>query len=161
MEGIVSDLIAVVRYSKPLLVTERHRLEALIRDAWGETDTESCALAVDAPGVVETDRPRCRELLRAVLAIHRDRGATRVTVTRSDGRLTVASDGDPLPEGTGSAFGHGAATGSRRPDPGTEAHPVSRRPSAYSTPPTPALASGRSCSTTSIPSSSRARSAMW
>jgi len=111
MEEIVSDLIAVVRYSKPLLETERHPLEPLVRDAWGETGGEACALAVDAPGTVEADRPRCRELLRAVFAVHRERGATRVTVARSDGRLTVASDGDPLPDDADRSLGYGAATG--------------------------------------------------
>lgn len=112
MEEIVSDLIAVVRYSKPLLETDTHRLEPLVRDAWGETGGGSCALIVDAPGTIETDRPRCRELLRAVFAVHREREATRVTVARSDGRLTVASDGDPLPDDDAErSLGYGAATG--------------------------------------------------
>lgn len=110
-EEIVSDLIAVVRYSKPLLETGAHPLEPLVRDAWDETGGDGCVLVVDAPGTVETDRPRCRELLRAVFAVHRERGATRVTVTRADGRLTVASDGDPLADDADRSVGYGAATG--------------------------------------------------
>ncbi len=97
MEAIIDDLILVIDSSKPITDTQTYPLAALIEEAW-EGGKTPCTLQVDLERslAVVADYQRARELFERIFVVHRERGATKVTVSRKDRQLIIESDGEPF-----------------------------------------------------------------
>ena len=102
MERLIEDLLTLARQGEIVGTIDQVELAAAAEAAWATVDTFEGSLRVDAPGTVEADPARLRELLENLFhnAVEHgaadERGVT-VTVGSLDDGFYVADDGPGIP----------------------------------------------------------------
>jgi signal transduction histidine kinase len=98
IERIADDLISFINYGKPISGTEPLALTELLTKTFEEARGTHMELQMQTgdSATIVAERTRCSELFRLLFRVHRQRGATAVSVRSAGSHLTISSDGTPF-----------------------------------------------------------------
>ena len=111
MGDIIEDVLTLAREGRAVDEPEPIAADSLVRQAWGDVETEGAALSVETTAEMVADPTRARDLFTNLFrnALEHNDGPVSVTVGALDDGFYVADDGSGVPD-DGDVFEMGHST---------------------------------------------------